>query len=108
MKFVFVSSGIIKEDGEFNSSGMIQPLIGGRQFPSEMVKCGSDMVNDLASKNAPSWIDFPVNEIFQFIKGSLIQVGENGLFALEPDDREGGEERFDFRIQYADVLIGPF
>lgn len=89
-------------DRELKNVFVIPPRGGAGKVPYDMVKAGSQVVNDFACKYAKSWRDFEVSMIVnRFLPALIVWIGENWIQAFI---KEGD----DFAVKIDDVLVGPF
>jgi hypothetical protein len=117
-KFIWVKSGVGIKHWEFNGEGVIprvpQSLV--RQLPSEMVKTGTEMMDDFPGEH-PKMQRNSGSLTLQELQSELLPrlallVCEDWVYAGTPDGEIEGWERSeklsDLRVQITDALVGPF
>lgn len=98
---VFVR-GFSRKDRERYSRRVFFPVSGAREFPSDMVQAGAQVVDDFAAEDAESAWDESVRVGFnRFLDGFRVIIGDNWV-------RPVMKECSDFSLQIQDVLVGPF
>lgn len=87
---------------KFDPSGKILPIGFTRRLPNNMIQDGSQVMDNLTSKDAePQW-DNPLIVILDCLKEELFVVlRENCVFAVL-------KERFDLGLKITNVLVCPF
>lgn len=72
------------------------------KFPDNVVKAGSQMVDDLASEHPEPHRDRPISMVLHSIKNAVVvHIGHDWVLA-------GLKKKVDFGLKIADVLVGPF
>jgi len=100
-KFRFLN-GLAQVDRKLDPPGISCPLLGGGEFPGDVIQAGAQVVNDLSNQDAKTKWDNSVYMRFnRFFEESRFLLGDNWVRPLF-------KERRDFSFEVQDVLIGPF
>ena len=102
--FVFLSGGIgsVNVNRELDSRRMGDAVRVAGKLPSEMVKRGTQLMDDLAHEyTEPEWYRSVEVQLKQLAKGLHVIIGDASINAVI-------EKNINFPVEVLDVLFGPF
>lgn len=98
---VFIDRFLVK-DRELNSSRMVSPVLFCRELPCDVVKAGTQMMDNFPSEHTKAEWDRAILVILDCLQKQLsVVLWKNWVFATL-------KETCDFGLKIADVLVGPF
>jgi hypothetical protein len=94
--------------GKLDLPPKLRSNVKGRKFPNDVVEYTPKVMDDFSSKHAEPGKVLALQSVFaEFIKRTLIRIGETWIAALPSNPRERSKKGHNLGIEITDVLVGP-